>query len=178
MIATLISLAIALVLIWLLVFLLRRSESTLSSDAFSPGPDDELSNASQAFEERSEELMDRIFGSDDWDFVLRRAPKRVQRLFLNERKELAFCWLSHIRTRAKAAMRIHVAHAGKSDKLQPLSELRLTIDYLMILARCEFVAAILWLRGPMAMRRMIKQLTGLSVQFRGWLELASKAVPR
>src|SRR5437868_14065660 len=170
--------AIALFLIALLVLLLRRSEPTLSSELVPLGSDDDTSNLSKGFGERREELLDRIFGPNDWDYVLSRASKQVQRLFLKERKEIAFCWISDMRSRAKIAMRNHVAHARKADKLQPALELRLTFEYFMIRAKCELIAAILWLRGPLAMRRMIKQLTGLSIQVRGLLELASKAVPR
>ena len=169
--------AVALFLIGLLVLLLRRSDSILSSDLVPLGSDDDPPNGYREFEERREELLNRIFGLDDWDYVSR-TSKQVQRLFLKERKEIAFCWISDMRSRAKIAMRTHVAHARKADKLQPALELRLTFEYFMIRAKCELIAAILWLRGPVAMRRMIKQLTGLSIQVRGLLELASKAVPR
>jgi len=164
--------AVALLLIWLLVFLLGRSEATLSSDLSPLGSDDELS---ESFEACCGELLDRMFGPDDWDFVLSRAPKQVQRLFLSERKELARYWLCLVRIRAKTAMRIHVAHARNSDRLQPFLELRLAIEYLMVRAKCELVAALLWLRGPMALRKMIKQADGLSDQLTALLALVSKA---
>ncbi len=167
--------AVALLLIGLLVFLLGRSEATLSSDLSPLGSDDELSNAYESFEACCGELLDRMFGSDDWDFVLSRAPKQVQRLFLSERKELARYWLCLVRIRAKTAMRIHVAHARNSDRLQPFLELRLAIEYLMVRAKCELVAALLWLRGPMALRKMIKQADGLSDRLTALLALVSKA---
>jgi hypothetical protein len=167
--------AVALLLIGLLVSLLGRSEATLSSDLPPLGSDDELSNAYESFEDCRGELLDRMFGPDDWDFVLSRAPKQVQRLFLNERKELARYWVSHVRIQAKTAMRIHVAHSRNADKLQPFLELRLAIDYLMVRAKCALVAAVLWLRGPMALRKMIKQVDGLSDQLTALLALVSKA---
>jgi len=171
---TLILLAIGLLLIGLLGLLLRRSDFASSPDASPLVSDAAAPSAYQAFEERRGELLDRIFGPDDWEFVLNHAPKRVQRLFLQERKEIAFYWLSQIRSLAKIAIRIHIAHARKSDELRPVLELRLAIDYFMIRIKCAIVAAILWLGGPVALRRMIKQVGGLSEELRGMLELASK----
>jgi hypothetical protein len=176
MTATLVLLAIALLLIGLLVFLFRRPELTLSPGS-SLEPDTELSSACGSFEEGCGELIERIFGSDDVDFVLSNAPKEVQRLFLSERKDLALYWLSHIRTRARTAMRIHVIHARKSTELQPLLELRLAIEYLLIRVRCEFVAVILWLRGPMALRNLSRQADGLFNHLDALRELASTTNP-
>jgi hypothetical protein len=170
----LILLAIALLLIGLLCLLLRRSDFASSPDASTLVSDAATPSAYREFEERRGELLDRIFGPDDWEFVSSHAPKRAQRLFLQERKEIAFYWLSQIRSLAKTAMRIHIACARKSAELRPVLELRLAIDYFIIRVKCAFVAAILWLGGPLALRRMIKQVGGLSDELRGMLELASK----
>jgi hypothetical protein len=96
---------------------------------------------------------------------------------LKERTEIAFSWLSEIRSQTKAAMRFHIAHARTSENLQLLPELRLTIDYFLVQAKCGFVAAVLLLRGPIALRKIINQAGGLSDQLRSLLELASKLDP-
>jgi hypothetical protein len=101
----------------------------------------------------------------------------VQQLFLRERREIAFCWLSEIRSHAKAVLQFHVAHARKSKNLQALLEIRLLLDYFLIEAKCGFVAAVLLVRGPIALRKMFKQAGGLSDQLRSLLELASKVEP-
>ena len=173
--STLASLAIGFLLIVLLGYILRRPETGSAA-----GSSDLL--AAQAvpclpLEERQKELLERIFGPEDWEFVLSRAPKEVQRLFLRERREIAFCWLSEIRSRAKAAMQFHIVHARRSEKMQALLEIRLLIDYFLIQAKCAFVAAVLLLRGPVALRKMFKQAGGLSDQLRSLLELASRAEP-
>jgi hypothetical protein len=177
--STLPLLAIGFLLIVLVGYILRRPETESGSAA---GSSDLL--AAQAVpavclppEQRQKELLDRIFGPEDWEFVLSRAPKEVQRLFLRERREIAFCWLSEIRSRAKAAMQFHIAHARRSEKIQALREARLLIDYFLIQAKCVFVAAVLLLRGPIALRKMFKQAGGLSDQLRSLLELASRVEP-
>ncbi len=177
MIGTVTLLAIGLLLIVLLGFFLRRSETGSALDAPDLLADNAVTRACLPLEERRKEFLNRIFGLEDWEFVLSRAPEEVQRLFLKERTEIAFCWLSEIRSQAKAAMRFHIAHARTSENLQLLPELRLTIDYFLIQAKCGFVAAVLLLRGPMALRKMTKQVGGLSDQLRGLLDLAMKVEP-
>ena len=158
---------LAVLLIVLLGFLLNRSGRA----------DGAVNDVRLPVEDRRKELLDRMFGPDDWEFILRRAPKDVQRLFLKERKEIAFCWLSEIRSGAKAAMRIHIGRARASQNLEVLPELRLMIEYFLIQAKCGFVAGVLWLRGPVALRRMVQQTVNLSDQLGGLIELALKKQP-
>jgi hypothetical protein len=168
---------LAVLLILLLGFLLRRSKRAPASDGRQLQADGAVNDPRLPNEDRRKELLDRMFGPDDWEFVLSRAPKDVQRLFLKERKEIAFCWLSEIRSGAKAAMRIHIGHARASQNLDVLPELSLMIDYFLIQAKCGFVAGVLLLRGPVALRRMVKQTVRLSNQLGGLIELALKMPP-
>jgi hypothetical protein len=57
-------------------------------------------------------------------------------------------------------MRFHIAHARTSENLQLLPELRLTIDYFLVQAKCGLVAAVLLLRGSIARRKIINQAGG------------------
>lgn len=170
-------LAIGFLLIVLLVFLRHRSEAVSALDTSHLLASSAMTTPGLPSEERQKELLDRLFGAEDWEFVLSRAPKEVQRLFLRERREIAFCWLSEIRSQAKAAMQFHTAHAKRSEHLQPLLELRLLADYFLIQAKCGFVAAVLLLRGPIALRKMVKQVGGLPDQLRSLLALALKVEP-
>src|SRR4029077_11558519 len=156
--------------IGLLTVLLRRTEST-GDDRFTESYDGS-SPAALRFEDRRKEILDRIFGGEDWDFVVGHASKEIRRLFLFERKQIALCWLSEIRSRAKAAMYFHVSHAGKSKKLLPMLELKLAFDYLSIRLKCGLIALVLLLRGPVALRRMVGHASHLSDQRRGLLEVA------
>jgi hypothetical protein len=172
---TVIFLAIGFLLIALLALLLRRSKSA-SGDDYRPS-ESASSLPCQQFEERSRELVDRIFGPEDWDFALRCASKDVRRLFLIERKQIALCWLSQIRSQAKAALHFHVARARESETLEPMLELRLAFDYVAIRVKCGWIAAILFMQGPVALRRMVEQAGNLSDQLRGLVEVASKTDP-
>jgi len=165
-------LAIGLGLIVLLALLFRRTEST-TDERHSPKGLSSL--PSLRFEDRQQYLADRIFGREDWDFALSHASKEIQRLFLRERKKIALFWLSEIRGQARAAMRLHVSHAGKSERLVPMIELRLAIDYFSVRIKCEFIAVVLLLRGPAGLRSMVGQASHLSDNLRALLESAMKS---
>lgn len=164
-------LAIGLLLIGLLAVLLRTESA--DDERFSQLSNDSLPG-SLHFEERWKDIVDRIFGREDWDFVVGQGSKELLRLFRFERKQIALCWLSEIRNQARTAMRFHVSHARRSRKLVPLLELRVALDYLSIRLKCELIAFILLLRGPVALRGMVGQASHLAEQLRGLLEVASQ----
>ncbi len=165
--------AIGLLLIGLLGALLRRSKS--AADHSFALPQTYSSFPSLKFEERRKDILDRVFGHEDWDFILNHGSKEIRRLFLLERKKIALSWLSEIRSQSKAAMSFHFSHAGKSERLQPMQELRLAADFFAITAKSAFIAVIILLRGPVALRGMVGRAYRLSGQFHGWLEEALQA---
>jgi hypothetical protein len=166
-------LAVGLLLIGLLAVLLRRTEPT-TDDCFSP-PEGCSFPPSLKFEDRRKDILDRIFGLEDWEFVLNHGSKETRRLFLIERKKTALYWLSEIRSLSRAAMRFHIHRARKLEKLQPTQELKLAANFFAIRAKCEFIAVMLALRGPVALRSMVGRAFRLSDQFKGWLEVALRA---
>jgi hypothetical protein len=166
---TLVLVAIGLLLMGLLAVLFRRTEA---ADGSFSVPDSGSSLAATRFEDRRKDILDRIFGREDWDFVLNHASKETRRLFLIERRKIALYWLSEIRSASKAAMRVHVAHASKSESLRPMQELRLALDYFTIRVKCGFMAVMILLRGPVSLRSMVRRASHLSGQFHGWLEVA------
>lgn len=166
-------LAIGLLLIGLLAILLRRTES-VDDEGFSRLSNDDSFTGSLRFEERRKDIVERIFGREDWDFVVSQGSKELLRLFLFERKQLALCWLSEIRNQARAAMRFHVSRAGRSRKVVALVELKVALNYFSIRLKCELIAFVLLLRGPVALRRMVGQASHLAEQLRGLLEVASQ----
>jgi hypothetical protein len=170
---TLALLVIGLLLAGLLAVLFRRTEPS-ADDCFSPSEGFSFLS-SVKFEDRRKEILDRIFGHEDWEFVLNHGSREIRRLFLIERKKTALYWLSEIRSLSNAAMRFHVYHARKSEKLQPAQELKLASNFFAIRAKCGFIAVILALRGPVALRSMVGRAFRLSEQFQGWLEVALRA---
>jgi hypothetical protein len=103
------------------------------------------------------DLGERIFGPQDWDFVLRETPSQIQRVFHRERTVLALAWLRRMRTRTSQVMHAHVAVARKSEHLQIGMELRLALTYVFFLILCNSLIGWVWLRGPVRTRKIVRQ---------------------
>jgi len=167
---TLTLIAIGFLLIGLLVYLLRSPGSEEEDvpwlhDGYSATP----------YANCRKEQLDRIFGCEDWEFIRNSTSKRVQQLFRKERKRIALSWLSRLRSEARTGMHLHVARVRASEELEPLTELRLAIEYYAFQAKCGLIAAILLLGGPIALRNMVGQAESLSNNLRGMLEAGLKA---
>jgi len=108
---------------------------------------------------------ERIFDLGDWDFVSRNAPSEIQEMFLRERAILAVSWLRRTRTRISLVMRAHVAAVGQIDDLHLATELKLALNYLVLLILCDLLIVWIWLRGPVRTRKMV----GRTLRTMAWL---------
>jgi len=156
-------LAIGLLLLVLVILLLRRpTPSLLDSANSSEGHETQAALGPEPF---SRPLVDGLFGSEDWEFVSKEGSQRVKRLFLQQRTELALSWLRASRAHATQLLRLHSAAVRKSSHLEPLVELRLIADYLAFQMLCQLISTVVWLRGPVTMRRLVRCADGLSERF-------------
>jgi hypothetical protein len=103
------------------------------------------------------DLGDRIFGPQDWDFVLRETPSQIQRVFHRERTALALAWLRSMRMRTSQVMHAHVAVARNCEHLQIGIELKLALSYVFFLILCNSLIGWVWLRGPVRTRKIVRQ---------------------
>lgn len=104
-----------------------------------------------------EVLIERIFGAEDWNFLLESAPREAQDEFLKERTEIAFAWLALIRQRARTIMHLHLTQARGLRALEPAVELRVAANYLAFQINCSLVALLVWMRGPVATGKVIRR---------------------
>jgi hypothetical protein len=101
------------------------------------------------------DLGERIFGLQDWDFVLRETPSEIQRIFQRERTVLALAWLRRTRMQTSQVMRAHVAVARQSEELQIVMEIKLALNYLLFLVLCNSLVGWVWLLGPVRTRNIV-----------------------
>ena len=113
---------------------------------------------------------ERIFDLGDWDFVSRNAPSEIQEMFLRERAILAISWLRRTRARISLVMRTHVAAVGQIADLHLVTELKLALNYLVVLTLCDLLIAWIWLRGPVRTRKMVGQTLRTVARLRGAFE--------
>jgi hypothetical protein len=153
-------LVIGLLLIVLVIFLLGRSRAT--DQALSePAKNEEALTALQT-EPVPQELLERIFGAEDWDYICVHEPESIQRLFQDERKRLAISWLRRMRRQVRTLLRFHKVHAAKAAGLEPLSEIKLAFDYCLFQLFCGLLIGLIWLRGPTHARRLVGLASGFS----------------
>jgi len=100
------------------------------------------------------EFTSRVFGATDAEFVARQGNRQLKRLFAKQRKDIALAWLRCARADAAALMRVHRAAVRISKQLEPLVELRLAWAYGVYLTYCNFLAALVWLHGPVNLQRL------------------------
>jgi hypothetical protein len=114
------------------------------------------------------DLSERIFGPQDWDFVLCETPSEIQRMFERERTVLALAWLRRTRIRTSEVMHAHVAVARQSEDLQIMMEIKLALSYLLFLILCNSLIGWVWLHGPVRTRKIV----GQTLQWMAWQRAA------
>ena len=117
-----------------------------------------------------DDLGERIFGLEDWDFVSRTTPSEIQKLFLHQRSSLAISWLRRTRIRISLVMRAHLVAARQTEDLHPATELKLALSYLVFLILCDLLIGSIWLRGPIRTRKTIGQTLRTVAWLRGAIE--------
>src|SRR5215469_3702823 len=146
-------LGIGLLLVIVLLLLFRRP-SAPKLEHNEPCEADELSHAVSG-EVFPKELANRLFGPEDWEFIAKQRSSRLQREFLRQRKGLALSWLRIVLANATKLIRVHIRAARKSSELEPLDELRVVAEYLVIQLLCLSLGLAIWLRGPVNLNRLV-----------------------
>ncbi len=153
-------LVLGLFLLILVILLLQRAIPSDRDPAQSS--EDGETQVALFVESFPQQLADRLFGSEDWEFIAKQESRRVKRLFLQQRTALALSWLRGARANATQLMRVHSATARKNSRLEPLVELKVIADYFVFQMLCQMIAAIIRVRGPVAMGRLVGYADALS----------------
>lgn len=116
------------------------------------------------------DLGERIFGPEDWDFVLRETPSEIHRMFQRERTVLALAWLRRTRSKVSQVMCAHLGVAYQSEDLKLATEMRLAVSYLLFLVLCNSLIGWVWLLGPVRTRKIVRQNLQWASQLRSSFE--------
>ena len=108
----------------------------------------------------------KIFDPTDRDFVLSIVNREITETFLAERKRLALAWLRATRKALVRFMRLYRLTARDAKELCLGAELKLALDYLSFLVLCDFLIALIWLRGPYSTTRLVRVTTWLAGRLR------------
>jgi hypothetical protein len=101
------------------------------------------------------DLVARIFAKDDLEYVLIETPKKVQALFLEERKKTALCWVDQVRTQVISLKRFHLGSARFYARLSMRTEIELALSFTALLAACRALQVVMYVWGPYAAPKMV-----------------------
>ncbi|HEX2713078.1 MAG TPA: hypothetical protein VHM88_12845 [Candidatus Acidoferrales bacterium] len=100
-------------------------------------------------------LVERIFATQDWEFISRQSSPQIQRAFLEERRGIALSWLRQTRSQAARLLDFHLRIVRRSVNLRPEAEIGLAFRYALFLLESEVLGLLIWLGGPFRSRRTV-----------------------
>jgi hypothetical protein len=99
-----------------------------------------------------ENVVARIFDRADFRYVTAAAPSQIGDLFLEERKRISLIWEQRVRSEVRNLMQFHQGYSRLHSKLSLLTEIRLALDFALLLLTCRALRVMLYLRGPYGAR--------------------------
>jgi hypothetical protein len=93
-------------------------------------------------------LVQRIFDRSDLEYVMRETPREICKVFLAERKRISLIWVGRVRGEIRNLMHFHLGYSRFQSKLSLNTELRLALDFVLLLLTCRTLQLWLYLRGP------------------------------
>ncbi len=106
-----------------------------------------------------ENLIARIFDPEDFRYVTAASPEEIGKLFLQERSRISLMWVRRVRSEIRNLMHFHLAYSRLHAKLSLLTEIRLALDFALLLLACRALRILLYLRGPYGARAVVRVLT-------------------
>jgi hypothetical protein len=106
-----------------------------------------------------ENLIERIFDPEDFRYVTAASPAEIKELFLRERKRISLMWVRRVRSEIRNLMHFHLAYSRLHAKLSLLTEIRMALDFALLLLTCRALRILLYLRGPYGAQSVVGVLT-------------------
>ena len=150
--------AIVILGLLILIFGLRLVLQSPHTNTLSPSVTlEEFASAREALDTTFVEAaaIERIFSTEDMEFISHSSSPQARRLFLEERKALAIRWLRKTQKQVAQLMDLHFRLAGHTHEPNPRFELKLGTKYLSFLLVSYLLLLLLWLRGPFKARRVV-----------------------
>ena len=112
-------------------------------------------------------VLDRIFKRDDLDFVTHQDSREALELFQRERKRIAHFWIRQIRQEISGIRQAHVAMVRERPDLDPATELKLALEYLLVSGLCWLMTVAVYFLGPVHTRGLAHRASELAADLSG-----------
>lgn len=118
---------------------------------------EDYSRARAVLDSMSLEAMatQRIFATDDMQFIARTGTPELEHLLVKERRSLAIRWLRLTQQQVRQLMDVHLKLASHTSEPSPGLEFRLTANYLCFVVVSNALLLLVWLRGPFKAGRIV-----------------------
>jgi hypothetical protein len=111
-----------------------------------------------------ENVIERLFDRGDLQYVTSETPPEIRKLFLAERKRIALTWVERIRREIRNLMHFHLGYSRFQAKLKLRTELRLALDFVLLLLACRALQLVLYVRGPYSAPGMVEAAAGAAAR--------------
>jgi hypothetical protein len=106
-----------------------------------------------------ESLIERIFDREDFRYVMAASSAEIGELFLQERKRISLMWVRRVRCEIRNLMQFHLGYSRLHAKLSLPTEIRLALDFALLLLACRALRILLYARGPYGAGAVVAVLT-------------------
>lgn len=103
----------------------------------------------------------RVFAREDWEFILKYGRPELERLFLYERKNVAYSWLRRTRSGVGTLMRLRRAMLRVNMHSTLGLDLAVFLNYAVFVVFCRILELGIWWRGPF----FVQTMAGYTTQF-------------
>jgi hypothetical protein len=110
------------------------------------------------------DLIERIFGRGDLEYVTAETAPEIHRLFLTERKRISLMWAGRLRREIRNLMHFHLGYSRFQAKMSLNTELRLALDFLVLVLACRALQLVLLARGPYGAPAMVGVAAGAAAR--------------
>lgn len=101
------------------------------------------------------ELIARIFAREDLEYIETSTTREVQKLFLQERRQIALIWIHQVRSELVSLRRFYVGRSRFYAQMSGRTEMLLAWNFAVLLMACRMVQLLLYARGPLAAPHMV-----------------------
>jgi hypothetical protein len=101
------------------------------------------------------EMVERLFSSEDLEFVNEVGAAPVRELFLGLRKRIALNWVQQVRWEVIRLKEFHFGHSRHYARLNLSTEISLALSFLVLLAECRALQIMIYSAGPYAATRLL-----------------------
>jgi hypothetical protein len=128
-----------------------------------------------------EDLIDRVFGKRDAEYVTSLGSKNVLDLFMVERKRLALAWVGQVREQLLSLKEFHTRRSRMLANMSRATEISIALNFVELQIQCRVLRLLLQWRGPYAAPQLVRKTAstaaGLCAVFDKSLAFLTPAFP-